>query len=74
MTPYEQGDEVRIDIPDTEDPDFAEHHGQKGTIVSMISDDAGTLTGDERDDRLYRVELENGERRDFRWRDVRPVR
>lgn len=72
MTPYEPGDDIRIDIPDTDDPDFREYHGRKGTVVAIIADDASTLTGDERDDRLFRVEFENGECRDFRWRDLRP--
>ncbi|WP_345784092.1 hypothetical protein [Natronolimnohabitans sp. A-GB9] len=66
------GDEVRIDIPDETDPDFDEFHGQHGKIVDVLSDDAGAVTGDERNDVLYRVEFRDGSTMDFRWRDLRP--
>lgn len=69
----EQGTEVRVDIPDTADPDFEQYHRRRGTIVAIVEDDAGKLTGDDRDDVLYRVEFNDGEQQDFRWRDLRPI-
>ena len=66
------GDLVRVDIPDETDPDFEQFHGRNGKIVNVISDSGGSMTGDDRDGFLYTVELENGLRQDFRWRDLRP--
>jgi ribosomal protein L21E len=73
MKRYSKGDEVRIDIPDETDPDFRRYHGKHGQVINILGDDAGRETGDERDSILYRVELESGERMDFRWRDLRPI-
>lgn len=73
MQRFSEGDTVRVDIPDETDPDFDRWHGRHATVVEVLGDDAGEETGDERDDVLYRVEAENGERMDFRWRDLRPV-
>jgi ribosomal protein L21E len=72
MSEFGQGDRVRIDIPDETDPDYAHFHGQQGTILKMISDDAGNLTNDDCDSVIYRVELASGETMDFRRRDIRP--
>ena len=69
---YEVGDRVRVDIPDRDDPDFHLHR-ERGTVAEVIEDAAGVETGDERDSRLFRVELNSGEIQDFRWRDLRPV-
>jgi hypothetical protein len=69
----EQGTEVRVDIPDKADPDFERYHRRCGTIVAIVEDDAGELTGDDRDDVLYRVEFNDGEQQDFRWRDLRSI-
>ena len=73
MKRYSKGDVVRIDIPDETDPDFSQFHGKHGLVIRILGDDAGSETGDERDSILYRVELEAGERMDFRWRDLRPI-
>lgn len=73
MKRYSKGDEVRIDIPDETDPDFRRYHGKHGQVINILGDDAGRETGDERDSILYRVELDSGERMDFRWRDLRPI-
>ena len=43
-----EGDRVRIDIPDEDDPDF-QWHGEHGVIIDIIEDDAGLATGDARD-------------------------
>jgi ribosomal protein L21E len=72
MPRFEEGDRVRIDIPDESDPDHDELHGTHGTVVAVREDDAGKETGDERNRYLFRVELERGETLDFRWRDLRP--
>jgi hypothetical protein len=70
---FEKGDRVRIDIPDETDPDFEGYHGGCGTIIATIEDDANELTGDDRNNVLYRVEFEVGKQYDFRWRNLRPV-
>ena len=72
MSGFTTGDCVRVDIPDTTDPDHERYHGLHGTVVDVLEDEAGEVTGDERDDVIFRVELENEETADFRWRDLRP--
>ena len=72
MQRFCEGDCVRIDIPDKADPDHQVYHGEHGQIVAILSDDADSVTVDERDARLYRVAFESGETVDFRWRDLRP--
>jgi ribosomal protein L21E len=47
MELFSEGDGVRIDIPDETDPDHSQYHGKHGTIVSIIEDHAGKVTGDE---------------------------
>lgn len=71
--PFEVGDRVRIDIPDETDLDHDRLHGRRGEIVAVLEDDAGSVTGDERDDVLYRVQLDDGTEEHLRWRDLRPV-
>jgi hypothetical protein len=68
-----EGTEVRVDIPDTTDPDFERYHRRCGIVVATVEDDANELTADDRDSVLYRVEFDDGEQHDFRWRDLRPV-
>ncbi|WP_336336424.1 hypothetical protein [Haloarcula brevis] len=72
MSRFTTGDRVRVDIPDATDPDHERYHGLHGTVVDVLEDEAGEVTGDERDDVIFRVELENEETADFRWRDLRP--
>lgn len=72
MTRYGVGDSIRADLPDETDPDYARYHGRRGEIIEVLHDDAGKAAGDERDSTLYRVEFEDGEVADFRWRDLRP--
>ena len=72
MSGFTTGDRVRVDIPDTTDPDHDRYHGLHGTIVDVLEDEVAEVTGDDRDATIYRVELENGESADFRWRDLRP--
>lgn len=69
---FREGDRVRVDIPDQEDPDFEQFHGKHGVVIDVLDDNAGSETGDTRNSQLYRVELEMGETMDFRWRDLRP--
>ena len=69
---FEDGDRVRIDIPDETDPDYDRFHGRHGEIIAILEDDAGAVTGDDRDAVLYRVQLDDGTKTDVRWRDLRP--
>jgi len=65
---------VRIDIPDKTDPDFERLHGEVGEVIETIEDDAGFVTGDDRDSVIYRVALADSDTVvDVRWRDLRPV-
>jgi ribosomal protein L21E len=73
MRRFEEGDDVRIDIPDKSDPDHDRLHGLVGTIVDILEDDAGSETGDPRDSYLFTVELLNGSTESLRWRDLRPA-
>lgn len=72
MKQFAEGDRVRIDIPDEQDPDHDTYHGQHGVVVDVLPDDADAVTGEERDAVIYQVKLESGEQADFRWRDLRP--
>jgi len=66
------GSRVRVDIPDETDRDHDRYHGVHGTIVETLEDEAGAVTGDEREAVIYRVKFESGKTADFRWRDLRP--
>jgi len=72
MREFEEGDRVRVDIPDVTDPDNEQYHGEHGTVLAFIEDDAEAVTGREQDSILFRVELDNDETADFRRRDLRP--
>ena len=72
MQRFSEGDRVRIDIPDETDPDYEQYHGEHGTVISVLSDDATKVTGRDADIRLYRIETESEETMDFRVRDLRP--
>jgi len=72
MSEYHVGDRVRIDIPDETDPDHDRYHGEHGRIVDILQDEAGTLTGDERDSTIYRVQFSTGEELDLRHQSIRP--
>ena len=72
MSGFTTGDRVRVDIPDTTDPDHDRYHGLHGTVVEVLEDDVSEITGDDHDAVIYRIELENEETADFRWRDLRP--
>ncbi|MCU4927087.1 hypothetical protein OB905_14050 [Halobacteria archaeon AArc-dxtr1] len=41
---FEEGNRVRIDIPDETDPDYNRFHGRHGEIVALFDDDAGAFT------------------------------
>jgi hypothetical protein len=69
---FEQGDRVRIHIPDETDPDF-EYHWVQGEIVEVVEDDADKYTRDSDDRFIYRVEFDTGQQKDFRWRSLRPI-
>lgn len=72
MESLDEGSCIRIDIPDESDADH-KLHGEHGTVVDVIRDDGGVVTGRDRDDNLYRIELDSGVRTvDVRARDLRP--
>jgi len=71
MTVFEEDSRVRIDIPDETDADH-ELHGEHGRIVEVIRDDASDVTGDQLDSVIYRIELDDESRADFRHHDLRP--
>lgn len=72
MCEFSEGDRVRVDIPNTSDPDFDRYHGSHGKVREVLEDDASELTGDREDGLIFRVELDSGEMTDFRQRDLRP--
>lgn len=47
MKRFTAGDRVRINIPDEHDSDYAAYHGEHGTVVAVLSDEADAVTGDE---------------------------
>ena len=47
MRRFNTDDAVRIDILDETDPNHDRLHRCRGTVVEVISDDAGAVTGDE---------------------------
>ena len=73
MHRFTEGDRVRVDIPDETDPDHERYHGVRGTVATVLEDDADMLTGDVREAAIFRVDLATGETADFRWRDLRPA-
>ena len=48
ISTFEPGDRVRADITDTTDPDF-DWHGEDGKVVDVLEDDAGEVTGNDRE-------------------------
>lgn len=73
MQRFTIGDRVRIDIPDLDDPDHDQFHGEQGVVIDVLEDATNTSTGDVRDNILYRIQLDDGSEMDFRWRDLRPL-
>jgi hypothetical protein len=60
MEQFTEGDRVRVDTPDETDPDHDFYHGVHRTVVEVLDDDAGAVTGDDRDGSIFRVRLETG--------------
>lgn len=68
---FDPGDWVCVDITDETDPDI-QWHGKQGEIVDVLKDGAGEVTGDDRDSRLYRVEIDDYDHvLNLRQRDLR---
>ncbi|AOW80117.1 hypothetical protein HTSR_0932 [Halodesulfurarchaeum formicicum] len=67
---FEEGDRVRIDIPDEADRDH-HLHGRHGSVDTVIKDDLDKIGGKEVDSTIYRIDID-GEMVDLRGRDVRP--
>lgn len=75
MSILQVGDKVKVNIPDSSDPDHR-YHGEIGTVTAIIVDDLGQLTGHSNDDYLYSVEFYNQSlgSMDFRHQDLIEVR
>jgi hypothetical protein len=73
MRRFEEGDRVRVDIPDQTDPDHERLHGVQATVIDILEDDAGLETGDQRDSHIFIVETEEDDVAHLRWRDIRPA-
>lgn len=73
MKRFQEGDRIRVDIPDKDDPDHDRLHRKRGTIVEILEDDAEKETGDPRDSHIFRVEMDNDGVEHLRWRDLRPA-
>jgi len=72
MSEFHVGDRVRIDIPDETDHNHDRYHGEYGQIVDILADEAGMLTGDDRDSTIYRVQFSTGEELDLHHQSIRP--
>ncbi|SHL60091.1 hypothetical protein SAMN05444342_4219 [Haladaptatus paucihalophilus DX253] len=73
MNQFEKNDRVRIDIPDETDPGHESYHGREDRIIEVHQDNAGKVTGDERDNIDYLVKFDDGGSMYFRWRNLRPA-
>jgi hypothetical protein len=71
---YEFNDEVQINIPDPEDPDYR-YHQEHGEIVGIFRDGLGELTGDSEHDFLYTVDFYDDQldKIDFRYDDLQRI-
>ena len=57
---YRKGDRVKLILDKELGPD--QHlHGKTGEITDIEFDDAGTVTGNSKDNFIYTVKLDNGE-------------
>ena len=68
---YQVGDRVRVWISDNTDPD-SKYDGEVGRIEEVIQDDLSSVTGNQQDDFLFRVVLEDEDlgTMSFRHRDL----
>ncbi len=63
---FKKGDRVKI-IIDKIDPDM-HYHGKEGEIVDIEFDDAGSVTGNPKDNFMFKVKLDGGEIPDIHFR------
>lgn len=68
------GDRVKLILDKEVSPDN-KWHGQKGEIIDIDFDDAGSVTGDSEDNFILKVELDSGEVPDvhFRKHDIKRI-
>ena len=64
---FQVGDKVRLIIDKERGPD-THLHGKEGEIIDISFDNAGSITGDSKDNFMYKVELESGEVPDLHFR------
>lgn len=71
MKKPDQGDRVRVVIPDPHDPDHR-YHQETGTVTEIYEDGLGGLTGDPCHNYLYTVDLDDNalSSMDFRCDDL----
>ncbi|MCL9814407.1 hypothetical protein AArcSt11_12170 [Natranaeroarchaeum aerophilus] len=48
-----------MDVPDKTYPDYERFHGRCREVIEVLEDAASDLTGDERNDVLYRVKFDD---------------
>jgi hypothetical protein len=74
MSLYQIGEDIRVDIPDPSDPDH-HYHAEVGTIVEVVEDDLGSLTGTPQDSYLYTIDFDDPSlgTMDFCHSDLKPA-
>ena len=67
-------DKVKLILDKEVGPD-THLHGKKGKIVDISFDDAGSVTGESKDNFQYKIKLENGDIPDlhFRRKDLEKI-
>lgn len=71
---YQKGDHVKLILDKERSPD--NHlHGKTGEIINVEFDDADTITGNSKDNFIYKIKLDNGKVPDihFRRHDLKKI-
>jgi len=71
---YNVGDRVKLLLDKERSPDN-QWHGATGEIIDIQFDDAGTVTGDTKDNFMYKIRLDDGTVPDihFRRKDLKTL-
>lgn len=70
-----KGDKVKVILDDENTPDAMKFHGRTAEITEIEFDDAGSVTGDSKDNFMYSLKFKNGEEPNihFRRNDIMPL-